>query len=234
MLGVESKDNKISGKFSVEFCQQLQNAVNKRKKYDFKFENGDGIWFTSDLHFFHKNILKYCGRPFSDVEGMNDGLVKNWNSVVLGEDIVFILGDVGLGSRKKIIEFLKQLNGRKVLVIGNHDHEYLGHEDFEEVFECILYQSYILIGEQKIYLNHFPLLCFDGADKECNPTWQLFGHVHSKEGNMDGNEKERLAYCYPTQYDVGVDNNDYFPISFDEVKKKIENRINVDRKEQRD
>ena len=82
------------------------------------------IWLTSDLHFNHKNILKYEPetRPFETVEEMNETLFNNWNSVVGNEDTVYVLGDFFMGKTDKISEIINRLNGKEiVLVSGNHD-----------------------------------------------------------------------------------------------------------------
>ena len=79
-------------------------------------------WFTSDTHFFHKNIIHYCGRPFSSVEEMNEVLVENWNKVVKPGDVVYHLGDVAMGYKSGELEALwPRLNGSKRLIVGNHD-----------------------------------------------------------------------------------------------------------------
>jgi calcineurin-like phosphoesterase family protein len=81
-------------------------------------------WFTSDTHFFHENIIMYCGRPFSCAEEMNEVLVDNWNSVVKPGDVVYHLGDVAMGGKKAYDELgvlLNRLNGSKRLIVGNHD-----------------------------------------------------------------------------------------------------------------
>jgi calcineurin-like phosphoesterase family protein len=81
-------------------------------------------WFTSDTHFFHENIIMYCGRPFSCAEEMNEVLVDNWNSVVKPGDIVYHLGDVAMGGKEAyegLGQLLASLNGSKRLIVGNHD-----------------------------------------------------------------------------------------------------------------
>lgn len=79
------------------------------------------VWFTSDLHFGHKNILKYCNRPWNTVEEMDQGLLDNWNSVVQEDDIVFDLGDFAFASSKRWKEILGRLRGKHYLVLGNHE-----------------------------------------------------------------------------------------------------------------
>jgi len=189
-------------------------------EYNYKFTSGKNIWFTSDIHFNHKNIIKYCQRPWETVDEMNEALIANWNSVVKKDDTVFILGDIGFGSVTKTVELVSRLNGHKILLPGNHDREFIHKEEVRALFDDILPLAYIKIEEFHIYLCHFPFLCFDGAYSGEKATWQLFGHCHSKKGSF-GLDSQRLIHCYPTQYDVGVDNNNYFPISFETVKEKI-------------
>ena len=92
----------------------------------------------------------------------------------------------------------------------------------------ILPQVHIEVGKQKIYLNHYPFLCYGGA---YNDTWQLFGHVHTSRHNI-GNDAPRLKMLFPTQYDVGVDNNDFTPVSFARVKAIIEKQVEQSKKEE--
>ena len=146
--------------------------------FHYTFANGDGIFVTSDLHFSHYNIIKYCHRPFLDTDEMDAKIIENWNNVVNKNDTVFVLGDVGFGNPTKFAEKVKQLNGKKILIIGNHDRENLGNEVFLSLFEAVHEQAYIKVGKTKIYLTHFPLLCFDGAWNGLRATWNLYGHCH--------------------------------------------------------
>ena len=79
------------------------------------------VFVIADTHFWHKNIIDYCDRPFNSVEEMNSTLIKNWNKTVTNNDIVIHLGDVGLGPKEKIAPIVQSLKGRKILVMGNHD-----------------------------------------------------------------------------------------------------------------
>lgn len=85
-------------------------------------------------------------------------------------------------------------------------------------FGMVVPQLQIEIEGNLIYLNHYPFLCYGGSYRG---VWQLFGHVHSGP-NAEGLDISRLKILVPTQYDVGVDNNNYAPISYKEVKNKIE------------
>jgi calcineurin-like phosphoesterase family protein len=79
------------------------------------------LWFTADPHFGHANIITFCNRPFADVTEMNEALVARWNSRVSDGDMVVVVGDVMMGLVEDAAPYLARLNGRKLLVIGNHD-----------------------------------------------------------------------------------------------------------------
>ena len=192
----------------------------ERKKGIIKFSRDDRIWFTADSHIGHRNIIKYCKRPFSDVEEMNETLISNWNKVVGKDDFVFHLGDFSVGGAAEWTSLLDSLNGRIFLVLGNHDMNNVD-QGFMRRFEDVSMQMLISIGKQRVYLNHYPFLCYGGAYRG---TWQLFGHVHTNI-SMLGLDSPRLRMLFPRQYDVGVDNNSYTPISFDEVEIKIQEQI---------
>ncbi len=193
-------------------------------RFNFKTDAGYKIFFTSDTHFFHTNIIKFCNRPFNSVEEMNETLINNWNSVVGKNDIVFHLGDFGFCSSYEMVNLLKRLNGNIYLILGNHDRKTM-RKGYENRFSAIEQQLYITIDTQKIYLNHLPFLCYDGTYRKGNETWQLFGHVHSGPLSKDGLDTPRLTNLFPTQYDVGVDNNNFTPIEFNQLKKKIYERL---------
>ena len=182
--------------------------------------DGSRVFFTSDTHFNHTNIIRYCDRPFKNTDDMNEKLIGNWNSVVGPDDIVFHLGDFCLGGSAEWTKVLDRLNGKIYLIIGNHDLKNM-KQGFIGRFEHVAMEMRIEIGKQKIYLNHYPFLCFEGGYKD---VWQLFGHVHTRKNNT-GIDAGRLQYLYPTQYDVGVDNNDFMPVSFEQVKKIIEKQV---------
>lgn len=194
----------------------MNNEYIKPMKFNSSKTN---IWFTSDTHFYHKNIIKYCYRPFNSVEEMNQSLIDNWNNVVKENDIVFHLGDFAFDKWKHIIN---QLNGKIYLIVGNHDEiKYPGHKIFD-LFEGVFNQLYIQIDNQWIYLNHYPFLCYGGSYKN-NPVWQLYGHVHSGP-NCNGKDDCRLKITFPYQYDVGVDNNNYTPVSYNQIKEIFKNK----------
>ena len=87
------------------------------------------IFFTADTHFFHRRIVDYCDRPFRtldghpDVKAMNEALIEQWNAAVRPQDVVYHLGDFGFGSPDKLHEVRRVLNGKMILIRGNHDHK---------------------------------------------------------------------------------------------------------------
>ena len=190
----------------------------------YKFDP-DQVWFTSDTHFGHENIIRFCGRPFRDAEEMNAELIRRWRDTVPDDGIVFHLGDFAHGGSRLWNDMICALTGRKYLILGNHDNKNL-RQGFMNRFELVTQQMTIRVGGQHIVLNHNPFLCYGGSYRD---VWQLFGHVHSGPLSHTGLDHPRLKMLFPLQYDVGVDNNDFRPVSFAEVKSKIEAQISMAR-----
>lgn len=180
----------------------------------------DKLFFTSDTHWGHSNIIKFCNRPYESVEEMNEKLIENWNSVVPEDGIVFHLGDFAFGGYPLWKSVCERLNGKKHLIVGNHDMKNL-RAGAEALFDSVNMQLQLNIDGRAVYLNHYPFLCYGGAWRNAdNAVWQLFGHVHSGPDSA-GKDSDRLNHMFPYQYDVGVDNNNYAPISWAMVQEKI-------------
>lgn len=160
------------------------------------------IYFTSDLHFSHKNILDYSRRPFSSVEEMNEELIKRWNQRVGPDDEGYILGDFSFARREQTINFIYRMNGRKYLIKGNHDKRL--RSSVLEHFEWHEYYHELSYNKTKIVLCHFPFLTWN---KSHRGSINLHGHCHGKIPVEKGIRR----------MDVGVDTNDYYPYSIDEV-----------------
>lgn len=154
------------------------------------------IWFTSDEHYGHTNIIKYCNRPFSSVEEMNAAIIDNLNSKVDKNDQVFHLGDFCL---KLFFPYgnniLSQLNGSHSFIKGSHDKGIRAD-----------YIQEIKIEDKTIVLCHYAMIVWPKSHYD---SWHLYGHSHGK------------LPSYGLSYDVGVDNNNYFPISYEEIKNKM-------------
>ena len=195
-----------------------------------KLESADGVWLTSDSHYYHKNILKYCSRPFETVEEMNQALIDNWNSVVGKDDHVYHLGDFCFGNVEKWNSILEPgvLNGNIHLILGNHDVPQIFKESVNRERFCeITYQKMLLFDGWTIFLNHFPFLDFSNSID--HKVIEAHGHLHTSPFSLGTITEEKAKHLNWNQYDVGVDNNDYTPISlekfFEEIFKRREKTL---------
>lgn len=135
--------------------------------------------FISDIHFGHKNCLAFDNRPFSTPEENDEVIINNWNKVVNIDDTTYILGDISHCNVTKTIEKLKQLNGNKVLVIGNHDRKFLKNKDFRYCFINISdYMELDIENGKKLILSHYPEPCFNG---QFRGNIHLYGHTHNSQ-----------------------------------------------------
>lgn len=163
-----------------------------------------------------------CQRPFENVEQMEDVLVDNWNQVVHRHDTVYHLGDFCLGSKTDWKRILNRLHGKIHLIVGNHDWNHLCPE-VECLFEEVTVQKLLRRDDVNIYLNHYPFLYYSGSSR--GDVWQCFGHVHSGRGSCGNANLERLNFLLPTQYDVGVDNNEYAPVEICDLRQIIRKQM---------
>ena len=186
-------------------------------RYEIETYGKKNLFFTSDTHFFHGRIIKLCNRPFHSVEEMNEALITNWNRVVPRDGVVFHLGDFAFGGPDEWNSILDRLNGKIHLILGNHDMR-MARTEIMERFSEVTLQKIISVDGRKILLNHYPFLCYSGENRG---EWQLFGHVHSGEHNDSGADIPRLRHLFRTQYDVGVDNSRFTPLSYGELESII-------------
>ena len=134
--------------------------------------------YISDLHFGHKNILRFDNRPYNSVEEMEEQLILNWNSVVSKDDTVYILGDFCWGKEKDWLRLLPLLKGKKVLISGNHDilkNRMTGQLKAE--FEDIKDYKEIYDEGRKVIMCHYPILAYKHSYDD--NTFMLHGHVHN-------------------------------------------------------
>lgn len=196
----------------------------KNKQFIYSEDFAENIFFTSDTHFCHTNIIKYCKRPFKDVEENDEEIIRRWNEKVPKDGIVFHLGDVAFGDPERVDNILKRLNGFIYLAIGNHDWRRIVSQHawrFKEMSQ----QYNMKIGNRHIILNHYPMLAFSGAWRGIDATYQLFGHVHTSPYTDEGLDQQRMKMLFTSQYDVGVDNNNFTPVSWKEVDQIINNQM---------
>jgi calcineurin-like phosphoesterase family protein len=186
------------------------------------------IWFISDTHFNHANILTFKTntpdgeliRPgFKDVDHMNEVMIENWNKVVKPGDKIYHLGDVSFGNEAKYNAVMRRLNGRKRLILGNHDN-----------FDMSYYQSHF----QKIYswrsfgqfskafiCCHYPLHTQSFQYRKSGPGWCVHGHIHEKLVRKENKDGTILAAPDPRYINVCVEQRNYTPIHLDELLKEM-------------
>ena len=160
-------------------------------------------WVISDTHLFHARIIEYCQRPFSTVEEMNQVIMKNWNQVIARDDIVYVLGDFCFGNKEKLKEVVSQLNGRKILILGNHDKLTKGaylEAGFETVSKCPM------IVDADFILSHQPI------QGDLGKFYNIHGHRHKLPNE---------AQFSPRHFDIGVDDHNFFPHNLDTVIKTL-------------
>lgn len=167
-------------------------------------------FFTSDTHFFHKNILKYTDRPFKDVEEMNEALIDQWNRVVGPDDVIYHLGDVIFGGKDKIPLILPRLKGIKILVAGNHDNKNRLSTHFKEIHNYLEVSGH---NGERFILSHFP---FEVWNLSHRGSFHLHGHSHGSLPSIG----RRL--------DVGIDGYgtsfNYGPIPMEVISMVLSNR----------
>lgn len=167
------------------------------------------IYFTSDLHFYHENIIRHANRPFRGVEEMNRALIANWNQRVDFQDEVYILGDFTMKGPSLAMEVLSELKGTKRLIRGNHD-RFVDNTAFDRyMFASIQDYAEIRYCNTKFILFHYPIAEWNGFFRG---TICLHGHQHNHE---DYNEQNRMKGIL--RYDVGVDANRMRPVSAEEI-----------------
>lgn len=178
------------------------------------------IYITSDLHLGHRNIIKYCNRPFNNVQEMNESIIDIINNTVNVDDSLYILGDFAFRG-KDPIEYRHRIICKDIhIIVGNHDREkdfmkYLTQEENAYGFSSVQSVKEIIHCNQRIYLSHYPHRSWPASHKG---SWMLYGHVHSKLDHED-RTSTRLTL------DVGVDNTINYnkpfgqPWSFKELQK---------------
>ena len=152
-------------------------------------------WITSDLHFGHTNIMKFCPKTrghFKDVDHMNSDMIKVWNQSVQPDDLVYILGDVAFTNAAQAVAILRSLNGSKILVQGNHDSKLVKDIHFRNCFQSV--HDYLRITYDKKYLVvmfHFPIWEWDQMQRG---SIHFHGHLHGNDNGMPGSRAIDVGY----------------------------------------
>jgi calcineurin-like phosphoesterase family protein len=201
-----------------------------------RLQPGARCWFTSDQHFDHVNVVRFCNRPWGDIKDMNKALTDRWNEVVGDDDVVFVLGDFcwrkdPVAVKKKIDE----LRGGHIFILpGNHDTD----DQFKLVkkmdrVDLISDTAMIFVSgidedkpsrEHELMLSHFPLATWPHFRRG---TLNLHGHIHS--GPRVRSEVDQPGFDLILKpgltYDVGVDNNDYYPVEIRDILNKLNKQV---------
>jgi calcineurin-like phosphoesterase family protein len=167
-------------------------------------------FFISDLHLFHKNVLKYDKAPFATIEEMHSALKERWNAVVKPNDSVYVIGDIAFHKdADEVAEFLDSLNGEKHLIFGNHDKKI-----DKAILDCFKSKQYYLElrrGDDSIILFHYPIWEWNKAHRG---AYHLHGHCHGHSGfTRDGRIMDVGAVCL-----------NYTPISLEDVIAKLKSK----------
>lgn len=193
-------------------------------------------FFTSDLHIGHKNCIVYDKRPFTDLDHMHRVLVNNYNSSVRPQDICYFLGDLGLCAGDTLKSVISQMNGTKVLILGNHDK---GLQSMKNAgFDVVMFGASLVIAGELVTMSHCPLIGLPRENTEGmkgaapGDNWHgesrhsrfystvdrgqyhLHGHIHSPNGG-------KSVKILDKQYDVGVPANNYRPVSLSTIESWI-------------
>jgi len=194
------------------------------------------IFFTSDWHLGHANVIKFDQRPFRDLDHMHSVLINNYNSSVTDNDVCYFLGDVGFAKGDVVKEIISKLNGTKVLLLGNHDKNTFSM--YDQGFDVVLNTAVFYLDDKRISMSHCPLpgikredvTGMKGAQEgenwhgefknqrftsyDMTVDYHLSGHIHS---GPHCNKKRTLL----NQFDIGVAANSYRPVSLSVIESWI-------------
>lgn len=194
-------------------------------KLHLEIKEDQKLFYTSDMHFGHRNILNFCKRPFATEKEMNLALIENWNAVVRPNDIIFNLGDFcWWDSNRDIQKIFNKLNGKIYFQFGNHDTK-KGLREVPSHVEMLddVVHTWIKFEEDpttyEVVTSHYPLLTYAG---KMRGVYHFFGHIHSGPGSIGSEASLPLD---KNMYDVGVDNNGLYPIEFRDIIKKIKPKV---------
>ena len=154
------------------------------------------IWFTADEHYGHSNIIKYCNRPFENIQQMDEEIIKRHNEVVKKEDTVIHGGDFTLANKEIAGRYIARLNGKHIFIKGSHD-KWLNNAPF--IYEKKIDENYIVVC-------HYAMRTWPRSHYG---SWQLYGHSHGQLKPIG------------LQYDIGVDNNNFYPVSLAQIREII-------------
>lgn len=163
------------------------------------------IYYTSDTHFGHTNVIKYCNRPYTSVEEMDEALIENWNNTVGNNDTVYVLGDFAFKNAQATSNYLRRLKGFKHLIWGNHDSNQVRNLQHPFWYSS---QPYLEVkdGKDTVVLCHYAMRVWNQSHRG---NLMLYGHSH---GTLPGTNQS---------LDVGVDCWNYKPVTLEQIKERL-------------
>jgi calcineurin-like phosphoesterase family protein len=164
----------------------------------------EDVAFTADTHFGHGNIIKYCNRPFANVDDMNVCMANNINLLLKKGGFLYHLGDWSFGAGKRFREMIRP-DINVVLIFGNHDVKQRKDHRFTSLFHSVFDLLERKIYDQRIVMCHYAMRTWN---RQHYGTWSIFGHSH---GTLPDDPNSR-------SFDVGVDCHGYAPLTFQQVE----------------
>ena len=166
------------------------------------------IYFISDTHFGHENILQLTGRPFESIEAMDESLIAAWNRRVCGSDTVYIVGDLFYHCAEPE-GILRRLRGRKRLIVGNHDSSWMGRVELSRYFLSVDDLLVTTDGVRQLTLCHYPLLTWKHPER----SYMIHGHLHANTHY----DFFPLIAARERMLNAGADINGFCPVTFEEL-----------------
>lgn len=193
------------------------------------------VFFSADWHIGHENSIKFDNRPFKDLDHMHSELVKNFNKQVPVDGLTYFLGDIATHSAELTKTIIEQLNGTKIIVVGNHDKKY--ESLYNAGFSAVIHNATIFIHNERVTMSHCPLTgtfredTTDMKGSRPGENWHgetrnkrfsvpdegqfhLHGHIHSPNGGKSTKILNR-------QFDCGLPANAYRPVHISHIESWI-------------
>jgi calcineurin-like phosphoesterase family protein len=172
--------------------------------------------FIADTHLGHENILKECRPQFSSIDEMNALIIENINRKMKKTDVLYIIGDFSYRSKRSPLEYLQEIKPKKILIVGNHDRDWLRHltrQEIDQYFLGVYSQYSIKKNSIELHFNHFPQLAWNRSHYFAQ-SFSICGHIHNAR------ESSVAAQLFPyvkCQFNAGVDINQFVPVTFEEL-----------------
>ena len=172
--------------------------------------------YVSDTHFGHSGILAECRPQFKTVDEMDATIIDNINRKMKRNDTLYIIGDFIFRTKRSPIEYLEAIKPKKILILGNHDRDWLRHLTDEEVghyFLAVYQQHFVKKHGIELHFNHFPQLAWNRSHFFAQ-SFSICGHIHNARDTSIASQLFPGVKC---QFNAGVDINNFEPVTFEEL-----------------